>query len=117
MDPKVLPKMFRAKKLILVGLLAAGTQGALAQATGQWRDPQHMFDKVCSLCHMIGVGPNLLGRQLPVSYVESVIRHGRTAMPAFLPTEFSAKEINELAQMIHQSSASQGDAQAPGGGK
>jgi mono/diheme cytochrome c family protein len=86
-------------------LLAALPTLVQAQAAGEWRSPQHIFQQTCAFCHTTGVGPELRGRQLPPEYVSYVMLNGLRAMPAFRPTDFSPAEVAAMAKMLNESPA------------
>lgn len=86
-------------------VVAALPTTALAQAAGEWRNPQHIFKQTCAFCHGTGVGPEIRGRQLPPEYISYVVQNGLRAMPAFRPTDFTPAEIAALAKMINESPA------------
>ncbi|MCK0506139.1 c-type cytochrome [Aromatoleum anaerobium] len=58
------------------------------------------YEKVCSHCHEANVGPVLKGRQLPVAYVERVVRYGNRAMPSFRPSEIDDAALVDVARLI-----------------
>ncbi|NOW45866.1 hypothetical protein FHW96_002024 [Novosphingobium sp. SG751A] len=72
------------RPIALAAMLTLGSaSSAFASPTGVWRGPNEAWEKVCSRCHLSGVGPELRGRQLPPEYIKQVVRHGFLAMPAF----------------------------------
>lgn len=72
------------RPIALAALLTLGAAPAVhASPTGVWRGSNEAWEKVCSRCHLSGVGPELRGRQLPPEYIKQVVRHGFLAMPAF----------------------------------
>ena len=76
--------MHSTARTILAGLALACTQAAVAaDQPVEARDPT--YAKVCSYCHDKGIGPAIVGRQLPTVYIENVVRHGFRAMPSFRP--------------------------------
>lgn len=89
------------------GLLAAAP--GWSQSAGQWKSPETIFAKVCAYCHdkrrAENIGPELMGRQLPVAYITHTARHGRGGMPAFPESVISPAELAALAQMIEKSAA------------
>ena len=95
-----------AASLYAIGaLLGAMLLPALAeaQAAGEWRNAQQMFDATCAYCHGAGVADELRGRDFPPEYIGVVIRHGVRGMPAFRPSDFSDADIAALAAMIASS--------------
>lgn len=96
--------MHSTARTILAGLALACTQAALAadQPT-EVRDPT--YAKVCSYCHETGIGPVLLGRQLPTVYIENVVRQGFRAMPSFRPTEIDNAALASVARWVSESAA------------
>ncbi len=59
-----------------------------------------IYASTCHYCHDTGVGPILLGRQLPASYVAHRVRNGFNAMPSFKPSEIGVSDLESLAQWI-----------------
>ena len=84
-------------------VLSPGT--GWAQAAGQWRDANHVYAKICSNCHEIGVGPVIKGRNLDPEYYQNVVRHGLRAMPAFRPTDVDDAMLRQVAEMLSKSPA------------
>lgn len=70
------------------------------------RPPEQVYAKICGYCHGKNVGPILLGRQLPVESIKTIVRHGQNGMPAFRPTEVTIAELDALAKWISASKAS-----------
>ncbi|WP_454456061.1 c-type cytochrome [Thauera phenylacetica] len=101
------------KTRILVASLVLGcAQLALAAAPpAQERD--RTYAKVCGFCHDAGVGPAILGRELPVAYIENVVRHGFRAMPSFRSSEIDNAALASVARWVSQSPASPANAAAP----
>lgn len=69
------------------------------------RKPEVVYTQICGYCHGRNVGPIILGRKLPASYIALMARNGRNGMPAFRPTEISKAELDGLAKWISASSA------------
>lgn len=83
---------------------AAGVLVAAGSAQGgQWRDGAEVYQKVCRYCHEANVGPALKGRELPVEYVQRIVRMGNRAMPAFRPSEIDDARLAEVARLISTS--------------
>lgn len=74
-----------------------------AYSAGHWRDGPQIFEKICSACHTIGVGPELRGRGLPPEAIIAVVRSGSGPMPSFRQTDFSDAELLALAKWIEKS--------------
>lgn len=93
------------KTRILVASLVLGcAQHALAaDPPAQERD--RTYAKVCGFCHDAGVGPAILGRELPVAYIENVVRHGFRAMPSFRSSEIDNAALASVARWVSQSPA------------
>lgn len=72
---------------------------ACAQAGGQWKNPQEVYQKICAYCHETGVGPHIRGVFPPKFYVK-VVRHGMAAMPAFRPTDIDDAMLQKLAKWL-----------------
>ena len=81
--------------------LAAGQ----AKPASQGRAPQDVYRVTCGYCHGHNVGPLILGRKLPAATIQSMVRAGRGAMPAFRPTEISNAELAALGLWIEKSKA------------
>jgi mono/diheme cytochrome c family protein len=77
-----------------------------ALTAGQWDDPQQMYDATCGGCHGAGVGPHLLGQDLPEPYIQYVGRNGLRAMPPFRVTDYTDAELAKLATWINSQPAS-----------
>jgi len=90
----------RANRLACLVVGAGAMLGAAGAGAGQWRDGVQVYDKVCSHCHEANVGPVLKGRQLPVAYIERVVRHGNRAMPSFRPSEIDDAALADVARLI-----------------
>ncbi len=88
---------------ITAGILSLFSITLFADAAGQWRDASHIYASSCHYCHDTGVGPVLMGRQLPAEYIKHRARNGFNAMPAFKPSEISVTDLEALAQWIYQS--------------
>lgn len=71
-----------------------------ANAAGQWRDGMHVYEKVCSYCHDIGVGPLIKRTEKPAEYIHYIVRNGFRAMPAFRASEINDAELKLLADFI-----------------
>lgn len=85
-------------------VLLAGSLGLTAGANaGQWRDGDHVYQKVCGYCHEAGVGPAIKGRSLPEEYVRRVVRFGNRAMPAFRPSEIDDAALAQIAKLVSTS--------------
>ncbi len=88
---------------ITATILSSFSVTLFADAADKWRDETHIYASICHYCHDTGVAPVLMGRQLPVEYIEHRARNGYNAMPAFKPSEMSVTDLKALAQWIHQS--------------
>lgn len=86
-----------------VAVLSIWSHPASAQVAGQWKDPNHVYAKICSNCHDIGVGPVIKGRNLDPDYYFQVVRHGMRAMPAFRPTDVDDAMLHRLAETLSKS--------------
>lgn len=97
----------RRERLVgaLLALAAIAPGAAFAEAAGQWQSGQQIYTQTCALCHNAGVGPSLLGRELPPDLVKYMALNGLRAMPAFRPTDFNAKDLDMLAVFIRDSKA------------
>ena len=81
--------------------VAEGTSAATAEPTASgWRDGAQVYANVCGHCHESGVGPAILGRQLPTILVTTVVRRGSRAMPAFRPSEIDDEALARVADFV-----------------
>lgn len=80
--------------------LAGAASGANAQAAGQWKDEQQVWQKICSHCHETGIGPIIKGRGLTPAYYVKVVRHGQRAMPAFRSSDIDDATLEKLANSL-----------------
>jgi mono/diheme cytochrome c family protein len=101
--PKALP-LFGAA-LGFASLFAIWGCGEIANARQGPRTPEQIYDTTCGYCHGHNVGPIIKGRKLPAVAVETFVRTGSGAMPAFKPTEISDAELKALAKWISDSKA------------
>lgn len=62
------------------------------------------YNKLCALCHEVGTGTYIKGRQLHPEYIAGIVRHGLLAMPAFPHTHLSDEELLAVGKYIQQSS-------------
>lgn len=76
---------------------------AYTEDSGKLSSGENAYIKICGLCHDIGIGPDLKGRQLPPEYISYVVRHGLRAMPAFPEPYISDEDLQYLGQYIQQS--------------
>jgi 4-cresol dehydrogenase (hydroxylating) cytochrome subunit len=81
-------------------LLASVLLGSADAWAGPWRDGGQVYEKVCGHCHEAGVGPVIKGRNLPMAYIERVVRYGNRAMPSFRPSEIDAVALNDVARLV-----------------
>ncbi|NOW46423.1 mono/diheme cytochrome c family protein [Novosphingobium sp. SG751A] len=89
--------------LLPLMLVAAPASAQTGQALGQTlaqRSPAKTYASICAYCHGHNVGPIILGRKLPVEYIQAMVRAGRNGMPAMRPTEISPAELDALATWI-----------------
>lgn len=97
----LISRLFLSLPIGLVSSLPANH--ALGHSYGEWRDAAHIYASTCKYCHDVGVGPVLMGRQLPASYIELRVRSGFNAMPSFKPSEIGVADLKGLADWIAQS--------------
>lgn len=76
---------------------------SFAYSTGEWKNASQIYSSACHYCHDTGVAPQLMGRQLPPSYIALRVRNGFNAMPAFKPSEIGIGDLNILAEWISNS--------------
>ena len=89
------------------GTAQSGTRPS-GQRLGQvlpQRTPAKTYASTCGYCHGTNVGPILLGRHLPATYIRDVVRGGRNGMPAFRPSEVTPAELDALADWISKAPA------------
>ena len=101
------------KTRILVASLVLGCAQLALAADPPAQERDRTYAKVCGFCHDKGVGPAILGRELPVAYIENVVRHGFRAMPSFRSTEIDNAALASVARWVSQSPASPANAAAP----
>lgn len=83
-----------------LGMTGIGRAESGARAA---RAPEAIYRTTCGYCHGHNVGPIILGRQIPASTVQAMVRSGRGAMPAFRPTEITTAELAALGRWIERS--------------
>lgn len=88
-------------------VIASGAAFAAGQTKPAYegRAPQDVYRVTCGYCHGHNVGPLILGRKLPSAAIQTMVRAGRGAMPAFRPTEITNAELVALSQWIEKSKA------------
>ena len=104
------------KTRILVASLVLGCAQLALAADLPAQERDRTYAKVCGFCHDKGVGPAILGRELPVAYIENVVRHGFRAMPSFRSSEIDNAALASVARWVSQSpatSAASASATAP----
>ncbi|MBI2313819.1 MAG: cytochrome c [Betaproteobacteria bacterium] len=79
--------------------LALASNAALAQAGGEWKSGQQVYEKVCGHCHEKGLGPVIKGRGAPAEF-KQIVRSGRRAMPAFRPSEIDDRALAQVMDHI-----------------
>ena len=94
------------KTRILVASLVLGCAQLALAADPPAQERDRTYAKVCGFCHDKGVGPAILGRELPVAYIENVVRHGFRAMPSFRSTEIDNAALARVARWVSESAAS-----------
>ncbi len=88
---------------VLMGV--AGAASATSTDDDRIQVGKAKYDKLCALCHEVGVGPELKGRQLPPAYISAIARNGFLAMPAFPHTHISDEELLAVGEYIQQTPA------------
>ena len=86
--------------LLAGAALLAGTASAQTITPGQ-----QFYQKVCAKCHEAGIGPVLLGRDLPPATITLIARYGLNAMPAFRHTDIDDATLEQLAAYVSTSAA------------
>ena len=94
----------KIRTLVATLALSCAQLALAADPPAQERD--RTYAKVCGFCHDKGVGPAILGRELPVAYIENVVRHGFRAMPSFRSTEIDNAALARVARWVSESAAS-----------
>jgi mono/diheme cytochrome c family protein len=89
--------------LLVPGLLLAPAAPGAPATGSSWQSGAQVYAKVCHYCHDAGVGPVLLGRQLPPEYVQLMVRRGLRAMPAFPASFIDDAALADLGRHIQQS--------------
>lgn len=85
---------------VAAAALAGAAGDANAQAAGQWKDEQQVWQKICSHCHETGIGPIIKGRGLTPAYYIKVVRNGQRAMPAFRASDIDNATLEKLANSL-----------------
>jgi mono/diheme cytochrome c family protein len=94
--------------LLAAALFSASTSGMSAAANGPPKMP-YVFEKNCFSCHKehIQTGPmgifdmrSKAGNPLHEEYIRSNVRFGFNAMPAFRPSEVSAKDLDAIVAYL-----------------
>jgi mono/diheme cytochrome c family protein len=70
-----------------------------------WKDGAEIYAKICAHCHEAQVGPPIRNRELPISYIRTIIRNGNRAMPAFRSSEIDDEALTKLADFISKTEA------------
>lgn len=99
------PNILKIAMALAFAVIAAAPVVAAAVQEPQWQSANEIWEKVCSRCHMTGVGPQITGRKLPVEYIESVVRNGYNAMPSFRASELSDQDLDAIARYVSESKA------------
>ncbi|THF60357.1 c-type cytochrome [Pseudothauera rhizosphaerae] len=109
----------KKQSIALVGILALctkfGSFAAGANAVSPYPDAkvgagaEGIYARVCGYCHGANVGPLILGRELHVDFIRTMVRLGIGSMPAFRQSEISDAELGELAQWISKSAPRAGE--------
>jgi len=94
------PALLPLAMLTAAAALPALTAAAAAPAKSAPVAAPVVWDKVCSRCHLTGVGPELRGRALPPEYVRTVVRGGLMAMPAFPHSSIDDGTLDNVAKYV-----------------
>lgn len=70
-----------------------------------WKDGAEIYAKICAYCHEAQVGPSIRNRELPISYIRTIVRNGSRAMPAFRSSEIDDESLTKLADFISKTEA------------
>ncbi len=88
--------------------LALGASVAAAQDAAPKVAPdagKRFYEKVCARCHEAGIGPVLLGRNLPPALFTTIARSGLNAMPAFRVSDIDDQTLQAVAEYLSASKA------------
>lgn len=97
-------RLARGLRLVPVALFFVAAAAIAAEPTEPtWQNGAQVYAKVCHYCHDAGVGPVLLGRQLPPEYVQLMVRRGLRAMPAFSAAFIDDAALADVGRYIQQS--------------
>lgn len=88
--------------LLTLGLSASVYAAGSAAPDDKGR---HFYEKVCSRCHETGIGPVLLGRDLPPIFFTTMARLGRGAMPAFRISDVDDETLQAVAEYLSKTKA------------
>lgn len=97
-----------ALRLTAALTLALGASVAAAQDAAPKVAPdagKRFYEKVCARCHEAGIGPMLLGRELPPVLITTIARSGRNAMPAFRISDVDDQTLEAVAAFVSTSKA------------
>lgn len=94
-------RLARGLRLVPVAFFFVAAAAIAAEPT--WQNGALVYAKVCHYCHDAGVGPVLLGRQLPPEYVQLMVRRGLRAMPAFSAAFIDDAALADVGRYIQQS--------------
>lgn len=61
---------------------------------------QEAWEKVCSRCHLSGVGPDLSTTEHDADTIKFFVRNGYLAMPAFSEANLDDATLDDLAKYI-----------------
>nr|WP_294555975.1 cytochrome c [uncultured Rhodopila sp.] len=81
-------------------MLIAVPWTAHGQSAGQWKNPDHLYSKICANCHDTGVAPTIVGRDFKADHYVTTVRRGSKAMPAFRITEIDDAALLALAEQL-----------------
>ncbi len=86
---------------------AAGgaTAAPAAAGAGNATAGQRVFTQQCNVCHtnggrVAGIGPKLAGANIPDATIQSNVRNGKGAMPAFSTEQVSDQQLSDLVAYI-----------------
>ncbi|MGJ7459321.1 c-type cytochrome [Halomonas sp. RA08-2] len=105
LPPQHLPA-FRLGALALLGALVLPPAASASEPEG--REPAEVYRQVCAYCHAPdkAVGPEITmafpeaAQESWQAYIESTVRHGRAAMPAFRQAKISDAELEALSAAL-----------------
>ncbi|MDV6344055.1 MULTISPECIES: cytochrome c [unclassified Nitrosomonas] len=89
--------------IIFIAINSAWSAQEEKSSTGfAWNDGAEIYAKICAYCHEADVGPQIRNRELPATYIRTIVRNGNRAMPAFRSSEIDDESLAKLVDFISQ---------------